>query len=369
MKLYVGVDNNNKVSKSSDAACNNILCVQGISGKGKTTYVKEVAKDALAQNVRVINLGIKGDMFDDTSPAVNHIDIHDKGIDIDLFSRECVESGKETEVEWNHRIANYLTVGIKNVGERQAVCLSDAIRDSQVYRNEYDSDFAAVKGCLEDQDDKPALAIMSKLDLLLSSKYISDSGMKIVDDKINDIDLSGVEIKEAKIIAYIIMMKIMHEARVEKKIKETLIILDEAQLFDMSRDTIIYNLVRLGRQYKIGMVLCTQTNSDMNKEALSLFAQAAIQVYFGLEAELCSKYAKIIDPVRAHEYTLRLKRLGIGEFIVSGSFEEDGVLMRKPRIHTTFPKEKDVNTEQKSSGAIRGTCEAPSNLWGYLEGR
>lgn len=113
------------------------------------------------------------------------------------------------------------------------------------------------------------------------------------------------------------------------------IIIDEAQHIDFTAD-VPSRMMREGRKYGLSMLLSTQFIGGLDKKAVSTMLQAGNIFYFRPDMENLKNSAEKIDPEKRKNWMNNLKKLQIGQSVLSGTYtlNNNTILQTEPIIVT-----------------------------------
>lgn len=313
---------------SANSANEHLLLI-GVSGSGKSTRIKEVIESARKEGDTVIAFDINGTDYCRIEEEINLINVCGSGIAIPVFTtqeenRQYLRTVTET-VD--------LFASVANLGVRQQEALRKAV-DFAMKNPEKDIDaMRAIEVGLVQQKNNVADGVRTKLWGLLKGNFFNASASGIEEQKLNVINLQGVASATQRQLIEFILRLLWRDCRKSVKTSQKRrIVIDEFQNLNLSKLSVLMEMLREARKYQIGLILATQTISIFPKEILAAINQTAVQLYFKTSASDIKKIAEYIEPNHGYRWTSILKSLRIGESVANGSFSIRGYEFDKPII-------------------------------------
>lgn len=329
----------------SEQAPNEHIAIFGMSGTGKSTRIAEIAESAVQEGKTVIALDLSGEDFQNLSGA-NHISGVEDGININLLeSKSPLYVSQITGI-----FTEIFRFGVRQEGALR-VALQYAVENQEKYVNEI---IALAEG-LKMQDTSIADSVYNRLWGLFSGNIIRKSNKYIEENKVNVVSFKGLPLQGQREMAELLLCMLWRRVReTGTASKKMILIVDEFQNY-VRKNSVLVEMLREARKYNIGIILATQSAEDMSARVKTAINQTAIQLFFKVNNASVKKIAEIIDSSRANEWTIKLKKLQIGESIAVGNLRIGNVELTNPIIIQSEYRQDN----KKSSGVyiVKGGCE------------
>ncbi|MBE5936208.1 MAG: hypothetical protein E7262_10595 [Lachnospiraceae bacterium] len=133
-------------------------------------------------------------------------------------------------------------------------------------------------------------------------------------------NMPGYSIEERAFIVEMSLAILWRKTIVSKEQNERYIVIDECQLISLDKDRSLARMLRMGRQYKIILLLATQFYSSMSKEQILTVEQVGTVVY--LKPSDCEiiKIAKAIDYNNFKIWIRKIATFRRGDAVIKGSY-------------------------------------------------
>lgn len=321
-----------------DLSPNQHILMVGMSGTGKSTCCFGIKNDIVEQGGTVVEIDISGDKNGfPTADKMNKISALQDGIDLHFLNQEDVNGKLEN-------YANFLTYttdilsGTMGLGIRQQGVLRDALEYAIEHRDTYDSEMEAICAGLEMQNSAVAQSVKNKLWNILKSGIFRKGEKHMEREKINIVSLQGINPVTQKELAEIILACIWRKARKNMKSFGGLtLVIDEFQNLSLKKNSTLFEMLREARGYGINLVLATQSLSGFSTEIKAAIDQTAVQLYFRPSNSDVTKIARCLEPGNEGHWTMVLRNLQVGQFVVSGNIKLQEKKITRPLIIQTEP--------------------------------
>lgn len=331
---------------SSKCSPNESVCITGLSGTGKTVRLQKMEIEAAREGNVVIVLDLNQthlhnqifvgnrEMF---SLFENRIDAVRDGLNISLLSpAQTVYGETETFVNLVNSAVQAFSAE-QNMGIRQIGALRNAVIQAVNQRSYFQSDADALKYALICQDDVYAETVYQKLWTILNCGALRPSAKSLKKGAINIIDLGGLDMITRKALAEIVLSALWKNVQyigLNGTMQSVVLVLDECQIYNWRRTSVLCDILREGRKFGIKVVLATQTLACFSTEIISILDQTATKLYFRSPQCDIRKTARKLGMSDSKKWEQELAALGIGESIAVGNLSIDGQEIRRPILLT-----------------------------------
>lgn len=307
------------------------MTIQGTSGSGKTHALKNYALQAAALGFPVIIIDSSGSYklpekekiwgFSSTINPVT-INVYQYGIDINPFQSLQFDTDlAERKVDTALRVTE-LFAHVLSLGSCQKNTLYEAMLSMMtISPGNIEHAIQTLLELIHDTKGAHAKSLFGKLKPLFDQIFftVHKSGLNICKPgNVYIYDLQYFTDETKQFLSDIILWHIWNQATLRGDINhKTIIILDEAQLFNHSSHSPIARMLTEGRKIGIGLWLGTQfINNNFSKTAISRIHQASIKLYFKPNDCDLKGLAKEINP-NDNNWIQLLKNLKTGECIAA----------------------------------------------------
>lgn len=312
----------------AETAHNQHILIEGDSGSGKTTAIRQISKNLCMEGNRVLALNVNGSWGDVTDKDGCFSVIHVKKDGIPLPLLECLEMPDGTREDLDDVAEAVVEVFSQagRMGYEQRYLLSQAAREAVMLRESCTDDMSCLKKALAGMsDDKGEILLAKFAPLLERVRFQRESGLW-TKGRVMVLDLSGYQQWVQLLIAQLVMSILWRQSRAEGQhgSNATWLVVDEFQNYSLRQDSVLEQILREGRKFKLSLILATQTLAAFETKKRPILQQPATKFYFKpVESEL-KKIAKQIPDMEAADAERILQRLEIGECLACGEFEIAG---------------------------------------------
>lgn len=331
---------------SSKFSPNESVCITGLSGSGKTVRLQRIEIEAAREGNAVIVLDLNqthlhNQIFSGNREEFlqfeNRIDAVRDGLNISLLlPSQTINGETESFVNRVNSAVNAFSSS-QNMGVRQLGVLRTAVIQAVNQRSFFQSDADAIKYALLCQGDAHADAVYEKLWTILNCGVLRPSEKALKNGAINIIDLCGVDMITRKSLAEIVLSalwQIVQHAVLNGVMQPVVLVLDECQIYNWRRTSVLCDILREGRKFKLKAVLATQTLDCFSSEIISLLDQTATKLYFRPPECDTKKIARKLGKNDSKRWEQELSALRVGESIAVGDFNVNGQEIRRPILLT-----------------------------------
>lgn len=332
-ELFMGKVGKRMVSIHTEDLANGHIVGFGLSGYGKTNQFKNlIVQEARNQVVVIPDTSDSFDCFiglDEVKVTV--IDIYEEGIGLEPFATVWFdEDHQEKCAGAANRVATVMQ-SIYGLGGTQYSFLYKAIKTAIMADGDTNARWNTVLNTLRAIEDESARKLCVKLEYLIDLEIFSDRKDFLPDSFCG----SGI-----------ILIKMRHFSALEKRLilelllweiwrifqenhgdgQQVTLMLDECQTLNFSEVSPISKILTEGRKFGIRCWLATQfLKGNFNPAAISRLEQSAVRLYF---RPVESDIRHILDVLGSKDkkvWAEKLRRLEIGEFVLSGYFRLGGL--------------------------------------------
>ena len=290
------------------------MMVTGKSGSGKTTFITNIVKKLDIQNEYVI-------IFDYSNSYINNSHITERST---IYSEKMpvnpfVLRTNEKRNAYINRIERLLS---------QVFKLSDSASNKlkTLLSSVYDENNGLNLEKLKDarSDGTIAQSLIKTVDFIID--YYENSNYKTWADlefnrniiilKIDD-SLANYEITTE------FLLQDLYGFKEKTNLKRLFIVVDEIQNMIRNNSSSIISILSQGRDKELGLIMSTQSFKTIPGKYQSMFLQSGLNVFFQPEITAIEMISKLIKAdLTADRVSITLKKLGVGESLAYGSFED-----------------------------------------------
>ena len=269
------------------------------------------------------------------------VDAYETGIPSHLFEPVRFSDGTlEKAVDTVGAITDVISRSLK-FGVKQRATLRTAVKyvmDNDLYKKD---GFKAIGAGLENNGDKTSVEVCERLLPLLEHNIFRDGDGLIVDNKINIVHLSKMDLTSQAVVSELLLSYIWRMANAEQfKERNLFLFIDECQNMDSSSDGPLAVMISEGRRMGVNLILATQmilqgtTNSVQQR-----ISQCGLILYFKPAANRVALTSKMINPINESKWLTALKDMKVGEFVASGAVSIMGRSISYPITVSAVDKE------------------------------
>lgn len=308
---------------------NSHMLVTGMSGVGKT-YGLQVFSERIFQNGSAVTiLDYSGSyLLDQLEPwfiqgtlgSLQIINAYKDGIQLNLFNPLQLEKDLlEKNCDTAKRVSELFSQALK-LGSKQQNVLYKGIRQMQedmISKNNHCLDY--LLNILQ-SFGRESTSLLQKLLPILEQKVLNSSSQHInfcTPSEIRIINLQHFSLENQRILSDIILWEIWNQSVANKTSERRVtVVLDEAQLLNLSANSPVTKILTEGRKYGIGIWLATQfIHDNFSSDVTHRLSQAATRIYFRPDEKELPYTSKDIDSQEKGWYLI-LKNLGRGDCVV-----------------------------------------------------
>ncbi len=313
---------------SSNPQMNSHMYVSGTSGMGKSTFLEHCIMQLPQQGVRVVVFDYAGefqahlkDKSDVSKVAYECYDVRSQvGVDLFPHVRDSQETA-ESSYEASARIMEMITRTYSLRGRTQRIHLMNALSDYMDSGGEYLTIHEFVDRLRQDEKQiskmPSAYAALQNLSVLLQSRpacfhwNLTEPGITLISFKSIRSSVNAQAFATQFLLSELWTMKI----RPAQESSPVVLVLDEAQRLDLSRDSVCDLILREGRKYRLFGWFASQWIDD--DYALSTLNQAGLKVYFNPGINNVNALANKMSHsgVKSKDCARMINSLKVGQFI------------------------------------------------------
>lgn len=358
-KINLGKVNNIPVFWNLRSSVNSHVALIGGSGGGKSVQAQRIICEIVKEGGTVLVIDSHTAFTDDQiffkhkeviDKYRNDIEVYDTGIPCHLFEPVRFMDGIiEKKVDTVGAITDVICRSLK-FGVKQRAALRHAVEftmDSNLYK---ESGFKAIGCGLKNVGDKVSMEVYERMLPLFEHNVFRAGDGLIMDNKINIVHLSKMDLTSQAVVSEIILSHIWRLANADQfKQKNLFVFIDECQNMDSSSDGPLAVMISEGRRMGVNLILATQmillgtTNAVQQR-----ISQCGLILYFKPAANRVSLTARMINPGNETQWIAALRDIKVGEFIASG-----GISLMERTI--SYPlKVSAVEKETKKISLVNG---------------
>lgn len=316
-----------------DTVINHHISYWGESGSGKTKTMKETEKRMIKANHRVLILNYGGTHDDVLLDATNYhvVRVKENGIPIPLL--ECFSSSTDAIEDSSDVCESVMEVFTQ--GARLGYVLQNLLRKAcekaLMTREMYEDDMECLYSAIVSLDEDEKVALTAKYYNVFKRVKFQKKFNLWSRGKATILDFSGYPQSTQLLISQLVLSVLWRYHRIygQQMKMETWIALDEFQNFPLKNGSLLTQILREGRKYKLSLLLATQTLSSFDVSQRVILQQMGTKLYFRpAEADL-KKIAKSFPDIEVEDAENILRNLKVGECMADGEFEIEGKIKRR----------------------------------------
>lgn len=291
----------------------------GQKGSGKTMAMESIERDLAKAGIHVLILNYGGThdnvLFDKEFYRV--VRVKKEGIPIPILS--CFSNAEEDAdvceavVEVFHQM--------NSMGYVHQSLMMEACERARKMRSTYADDMKCIHDAITAIDEESTL--LPKYRNIFTRVKFSQTFDLWHPRKATVLDLAGYSQTMQIWISQLVISLLWryHRACGQKMDVGTWIVLDEFQNLPLQDSSLVAQILREGRKYKLSLILATQTLSSFNTAKRAMLQQPGTKLYFRpVESDLrrIAKGFPDMDPADARSI---LEELRVGECLASGEFK------------------------------------------------
>lgn len=312
----------------ADTAHNQHILIEGGSGEGKSTAVKQIAENICRTGNRVLVLNVNGS-FGETSDENGCFPvIRAKRDGIPLSFLECLDMSDGTREDPDDVAEAVVEVfsQAERMGYVQKYLLSQAAKEAVMLRANCSDDMCCLKKALSDMEDDEGKVLLAKFASFLGRVCFKKEAGLWAKGRAVVLDLSGYQQRVQIVIAQLIMSILWRQSRADgqRGSNATWLVVDEFQNFSLRQDSVLTQILREGRKFKLSLILATQTLAGFDVKQRTVLQQPATKLYFRPVESDIRRIANGFPDMNPADARAILKGLQVGECLASGEFAIGG---------------------------------------------
>lgn len=349
-KINLGKNGTYPVYWDLKHSVNSHVALIGASGSGKSVQAQRIICEIVKAGGTVLVIDSHAAFTDDQifekyreciDKYRKDVDAYETGIPSHLFEPVRFADGTlEKAVDTVGAITDVISRSLK-FGVKQRATLRTAVKyvmDNDLYKKD---GFKAIGAGLENNGDKTSVEVCERLLPLLKHNIFRDGDGLIVDNKINIVHLSKMDLTSQAVVSELLLSHIWRMANAEQfKERNLFLFIDECQNMDSSSDSPLAVMISEGRRMGVNLILATQmilqgtTNSVQQR-----ISQCGLILYFKPASNRVALTAKMINPINESKWLMALKDMKVGEFVASGAISIMGRSVSYPITVSAVDKE------------------------------
>lgn len=351
-EVNLGKFNGMSVIWNMENSANSHVALIGGSGSGKSVQAQRIICEIVKTGGTVLVIDSHTAFTDDQifhkymeiiDKYRNDIEVYDTGIPCHLFEPMRFMDGTiEKKVDTVGAITDVICRSLK-FGVKQRTALRHAVEfalDNNLYK---ENGFSAIGCGLKSIGDKVSMEVYERMLPLFEHNVFRDGDGLIMDNKINIIHLSKMDLTSQAVVSEIVLSHIWRLANADQfKQRNLFVFIDECQNMDSSSDGPLAVMISEGRRMGVNLILATQmillgtTNAVQQR-----ISQCGLILYFRPAANRVSLTARMINPSNETQWIAALRDIKVGEFIASGGISLMGRAISYPLKVSAIEKEPE----------------------------
>lgn len=331
----------------SPVAPNSSVLITGQSGSGKSCRQNQIELAEVQSGKTIIVLDIsqnhnEKDIYNPISNKykryLNRIDATKDGIGINLLSPISNQQG-QSESYVNFVNSNvYAFSSARRMGVGQQAILREAIEMAIASKNKNHnlSDEDALRMAFSEKKKNTKWQVVyQRLWTILNCGVLRSGEKHIYGQKINILDLSGLDILSAETVAEAVLSyfwRMAYNHGFPKDFGKVTIVVDEFQHLSVKAHSALSMILREGRKFGLTLLLTTQSLNTFSNAELSMIKQAATHLCFRPVDNELTQIAKMIDPSKKEYWRSKLMGLKRGQCLGVGSLDVNGNSIQRPLL-------------------------------------
>lgn len=331
---------------------NSHVALIGGSGSGKSVQAQRIICEIVKAGGTVLVIDSHTAFTDDqifhkymeiVDKYRNDIEVYDTGIPCHLFEPMRFMDGTiEKKVDTVGAITDVICRSLK-FGVKQRTALRHAVEfalDNNLYK---ENGFSAIGCGLKSIGDKVSMEVYERMLPLFEHNVFRDGDGLIMDNKINIVHLSKMDLASQAVVSEILLSHIWRLANADQfKQRNLFVFIDECQNMDSSSEGPLAVMISEGRRMGVNLILATQmillgtTNAVQQR-----ISQCGLILYFKPAANRVSLTARMINPSNETQWIAALREINVGEFIASGGISLMGRTISYPLKVSAIEKEPE----------------------------
>lgn len=308
-----------------DSVCNMHLLLTGQSGSGKSTAEKdiEIAMSAEGKHVLVLDVGGSHEDVLRYTEKFHVVKVKDEGVPLPLLEPLSFADGSVEDIEDVIESVIDALLQFDRIGYKQGYLLRKACERAILARERYDDDIKSLLDAIQSLEDEESEILLAKYGTILKRIRFDTEKNLWEDGKTTILDFSGYQQRTQVLLGQLVLSILWreHRANGQQSQEGTWVVIDEFQNLPLKKDSVLAQILREGRKYKLSLILATQTLSGFDVKQRALLQQPATKLYFRpIEADL-QRISKGFQDISSADARTILQNLRIGECLINGEFQ------------------------------------------------
>lgn len=305
--------------KVSSSALNQHMVIIGKSGTGKTEALKIIEKNLAAQGGEVLVLNYNS-THDNLKENYKYINVRQDGIPLSLFKTQIRPGGAEENMDDVCEAVVGAFDNIVKLGPHQKRILAKACLKAAKERERYGNEMECLYHALESDGNTKSQELIDKLwGILSKAKFCEGELFETGLTTILDFGEYNPAVQTA--LSELVIAILWRQQRMIGQSSENpvWIVCDEFQALNMKLGSIISQVLREGRKFKLFLLMATQTLSVFDLSCRAVIQQAGTKLYFRPSESDLRQIIKETTLQRDKAKKL-LEGLDVGECMATGEF-------------------------------------------------
>lgn len=315
------------------------VLITGMSGNGKTRAMWDLMEQICTSGGSVLTFNLNSTCTGITCSNTKYYSLHDQGIPFPLFDPVKIGDKEEDIQDVVDSITDVFSM-IGSLGKKQRIFLRSAIEHVALGKEAADRDLEAVGEILQSFDDASAEIVYHQFNQIFRNGKITPVEGLLEPGKVTVIDLDGFSSQSQAFMMQMMLAFLWRYQRANgmNRNHQLFIACDEFQNLDMKKKSVLSEILREGRRYRLGLLLATQTIATFKPEERIVVQQAATKLFFGPAKAELNKVLSYITTGKSETLKAKLATLKVGQCIASGNFLLGSSVIDHP-VHLSFIKE------------------------------
>lgn len=338
-KIVLGKTARGEVYLNASGQYNGHIAIFGVSGSGKSVAGQKIMVELCASGATVLTFDLHQTFADEhIFPTLMKrikgfscdIDPYTAGIKLPLFTPVKLENGEcEDQIDVISSVTSIFAnaLGLRCRQKSELYRAMEGLANSGRYRS---YGIAGLEDMLSMLDGDTAGTIRDKLRYILAKNVFQDGTDWLYEKKLNILRISRFDIESQALIAEVLLSFVWRLGNAGKfRTKPIFILVDECQVLQMGKNSLIHTIISEGRKMGINLILITQSLAACGASAKNLL-QAGLKLYFKPREDETIAIAKAISGTRYRDFLIQLRSLQVGECIAAGALCLNGMPIDRP---------------------------------------
>lgn len=254
---------------------------------------------------------------------VRFINVRSEGIPLSLFTPVMRLDGKTEDADDICEAVADVFSNLRKLGSRQRHILLNACEHAVENCENFDDDMECLYTCLMENRENAGQIIIDTFRSLLKKVKFIKNGTLWEEGKVTVLYLSEFTAHTQLLIAELVMNILWRYNRINGQMaaEPVWIVCDEFQSLNLKNDSILTQILREGRKFKLSLLLATQTLSTFDTESRAILQQAGTKLYFRPSESDIQKISKDLPGIKQEIASHMFKGLAVGECLATGEFQ------------------------------------------------